>query len=129
MHVLQQLRSQLLHDDYGAVFSSLLDIRHASVVGQGLDMMLEYRHPVDPDAFVQCLDSLVTHYSKAGALDAESRLLLSRCRLLARLARVYVHIKEMQSQPPDYETAIKTGDISVEVKRPFNNSPATYNPY
>ncbi len=115
LHVLQQLRTELLHDANPASFNLLLDIRHASVVNQGLDLLLECRHLVDPDAFVKCLDSVVNQYSKAEALDAESRLLLSRCRLLSRLSRLYIHLKAMQSQPPDYEAVVNASSVSLKV--------------
>lgn len=116
LHVLQQLRNELLHGVSTTTFDLLMDIRHASIVSQGLDLLLECRHPVDPHAFVKCLDSIVSHkqYSKADSIDAESRLLLSRIRLLSRLARLYIHLKSMQSQPPDYDTVISASNVSLQ---------------
>lgn len=115
LHVLQQLRTQLIHGANTPTFDLLLDIRHASVVSQGLDLILECRHLIDPDALVKCLDSVVNQYTKAEALDAESRLLLSRCRLLSRLSRLYIHLKEMQSKPPDYDAVINASSVSLQV--------------
>jgi hypothetical protein len=115
LHVLQQLRTELLHDVSATSFDLLMDIRHASIVNQGLDLLLECRHLVDPNAFVQCLDSVVSQYSKAEALDAESRLLLSRCRILSRLARLYIHLKAMQSLPPDYDAVVNASHVSLQV--------------
>jgi hypothetical protein len=115
LHVLQQLRTELLHDASATSFDLLMDIRHASIVNQGLDLLLECRHLVDPNAFVKCLDSVVSQYSKAEALDAESRLLLSRCRILSRLAGLYIHLKAMQSLPPDYDAVVNASHVSLQV--------------
>ena len=92
-----------------------MDIRLASKVNQGLNFLLECRHLVDPDGFVQCLDSIVSKYGKALALDAESRLLLSWCRILSRLERLYIHLKVMQSLPPDYDTVVNASHVSLQV--------------
>ena len=113
LHILQQLRTQLLHD--ANVFDLLLDIRHASVMSQGLDLLLQCNHSISADAFVKFLDSVICQYNKAEALDAESRLLLSRCCLLSRLARLYIHLKGMQDCPPDYDTVVSASSVSLEV--------------
>jgi hypothetical protein len=119
---LQQLRTDLLHDASSTSLDLLMDIRHASIVNQGLDLLLECRRLIDPNAFVKCLDSFVSQYSKAEALDAESRLLLSRCRILSRLARLFIHLKEMQSLPPDYDTVVNASHVSLQVHQLLLNS-------
>jgi len=93
-----------------------LEIRHASVINQGFDFLLEGPNAINPDAFFKCLESIVKDYSQAEALDAESRLLLSRCRFLSRLSKVYIHLNNMQSHPPDYETVTEASHISNEVR-------------
>ena len=112
--MLGQFRNQL--NNNVVKFELLLDIKHASVVSQGFDMLIENRYSIDESEFIKCLESVVEQYVKAEALNAESRLLLSRCRLLSRLIRVYVLLKELQSQPPDYDTATtSSSSVSVEV--------------
>jgi len=115
LHVLEKFRQQL-NTANEANFELLLDIKHASVVSQGFDMVMEYGLQIDPNEFIKCLESVVDQYIKAEALNAESRLLLSRCRLLSRLIRVYVLLKDIQSQPPDYDTATtNASSVSVQV--------------
>ena len=92
----------------------LMEIRHAGVVSQGLDLLLESR-ALNAEAFADCLSSLVDHYVQAEALDAESRLLLSRSRLLSQLLNVYVHLKMVRSRPPDYDTATNAASMTDEV--------------
>ena len=92
----------------------LMEIRHAGVVSQGLDLLLESR-ALNAEAFADCLSSLVDHYVQAEALDAESRLLLSRSRLLSQLLNVYVHLKLVRSRPPDYDTATNAASMTNEV--------------
>ena len=92
----------------------LMEIRHAGVVSQGLDLLLESR-ALNAEAFADCLSSLVDHYVQAEALDAESRLLLSRSRLLSQLLNVYVHLKTVRSRPPDYDTATNAASMTDEV--------------
>jgi len=115
LHVLEKFRHQL-NTANEANFELLLEIKHASVVSQGFDMLTEHRLSIDPNQFIKCLESIVEQYIKAEALNAESRLLLSRCRLLSRLIRVYVLLKDIQSQPPDYDTATtNASSVSVQV--------------
>ena len=114
MHVLQQLRNALQQKEVVVDFGSLLEMRYVSSVNQGLDLLLECRK-LNANEFLDCIDSIIEQYGRADALDAESRLLLSRSRLLSRLVRLYIHLKDMQSRPPDYDTATKSSAVSLEV--------------
>lgn len=114
MHVLQQLRNALQQKEVAVDFGSLLEMRYASSVNQGLDLLLDCRK-LDAKEFIDCVDSIVEQYGRADALDAESRLLLSRSRLLSRLVRLYIHLKDMLSQPPDYDTVTSSSAVSVQV--------------
>lgn len=113
LHVLQQLRNALQQKEAVMDFGSLLEMRYASSVNQGLDLLLDCRK-LDAKEFLNCVDSIVEQYGRADALDAESRLLLSRSRLLSRLVRLYIHLKDMQSRPPDYDTATNSAAVSLE---------------
>ena len=114
LHILQQLRAELNRNDSTPDLNLLMEIRHAGVVSQGLDLLLESR-ALNAEAFADCLSSLVDHYVQAEALDAESRLLLSRSRLLSQLLNVYVHLKLVRSRPPDYDTATNAASMTDEV--------------
>ena len=114
LHLLQQLRNELQRKEGPVNLGAILEIRYAGIVNQALDLLLDSRH-LNPDAFVECVESIVAHYTKAKALDAESRLLLSRSRLLSRLVRLYIHLKDMQSRPPDYDTVTNSSTISYQV--------------
>lgn len=93
----------------------LMEMRNAGVVGQALDLLLDCRRLNAAD-LAPCLASLVEQYAQAEALDAESRLLLSRCRLLLQLVRVYLHLQTVQSRPPDYGTATTADAITQQVQ-------------
>lgn len=118
LHLIQQLRTALMKESVTpSTLAILMDIRHASVVNKGLDLVLECRHLTDPDALVQCLDRVVEQYAKADALDAESRLLLSRCQQLSRLAHFYIYLMSMiGNQPPNDDNP---SGISLQVKKIF----------
>lgn len=119
LQLLQQFRIQLERTDGASSFDLLSEISHASVAYQGLDMLLDCRNPINADAFVKYLQSVVAQYDQAEALDAESRLLLSRCKLLYKLALVYVQLKEVEKLPPDYETVSNASPVSFEVTVEF----------
>lgn len=116
-HFLQLLKNAVLKNGVTApTLNILLEIRHVSVVNQGLDMILECRDLTDSDSIVEFLDRMITQYSKPDALDTESRLLLSRCQLLSRLVHFYIQMNTVEKEPVKSDDAVSQGfDICLQV--------------
>ena len=115
LHVLEQLRNDLKKSQVTPNLDMLLEIKHAGIVNQALDLLLDCRH-LDPEAFSASIRSIVDHYSQAEALGAESRLLLSRSQLLCRLLRLYIHLKEFKNSSIEGPMTIDQSDTSTQVR-------------
>ena len=115
MHLLQQFRSQISNEIAESSVELLLEIRHASVVSQALDALVNSELQVEASALASCLKSLISHYNESKALDAESRLLLARCQLISNLVRAFVFVENEWKAPPDYEATFEAATPSIEV--------------